>query len=243
MLLETADNNLEIVRVTLYGKYNVGKSTLIQRLNNKTYEQTIGTAPTRGIDFVTLPGYMEVKAATTTGGFIYRVAKIRCTDTMGQERFRAIVRSYFVETQIALIVCAVNDLDSIQNDLPFYTKELYAASAVDERNGKRGKRIAAILNKMDLVDEPGPEKVNYMVNVKTFHELADVMRIPGFEVSAKMMTAKYLREKLESVIAEYFLQKELMITARIDVPTELYVSDIPPIVLPIVEQKKPCCKM
>jgi len=239
--LDLYDDKLEPVRVAVYGKYGVGKTTLIHRLNNKTYEQTIGTASTRGVEYVTLPGYFNVKTYLTDGTVRYKTVKIRCTDTMGQERFRAIVRTYFAETQIALIICAANDLDSIENDLPYYSKELLQFSELDIKNGRRGKKLLAILNKIDVLEEGGPEKLNNLINVATFRKIASSLNIDNMEISAKLVDSKHLREYLENAVVQYYAQKESTVTALIDFPMELYVSNLTPRPTDPVVAKNKCC--
>ena len=102
------------VKVSMIGNFAVGKSSILNVLNNK---KEYCTQSTLGVDFF-----------YKTFSFNKEEFKLHIWDTAGQERFRSIVRSYFRDLDVVILVIDVCDmyaLDQIEKwdtDLEFINK-------------------------------------------------------------------------------------------------------------------------
>ena len=104
-----------IAKCIVVGEYSVGKSSIIQRMVNKTFK--INREPTIGIEFHVL----KAKVGPST-------YKLQLWDCAGQHRFRSIVKSYFRGSHVAFVVFDLSDptsldkvddwVDSICEELP-----------------------------------------------------------------------------------------------------------------------------
>lgn len=89
------------VKVSIIGDFGVGKSSLLNVLNNN---KEYCCQSTLGVDFFYKNFTYENKS------FLFHI-----WDTAGQERFRAIVKSYFRNLDVAILVFDVTDLYSLDN--------------------------------------------------------------------------------------------------------------------------------
>ena len=89
------------VKVAVIGDYGVGKTTLLNTLQNKKEYLAHSTL---GVDFLLQNFTHEDKTY-----------KFHIWDTAGQERFRAIVKSYFRDLDVAILVFDVTDYYGLEN--------------------------------------------------------------------------------------------------------------------------------
>ena len=89
------------VKVAVIGDYGVGKTTLLNTLQNKKEYLAHSTL---GVDFLLKNFTYENKTY-----------KFHIWDTAGQERFRAIVKSYFRDLDVAILVFDVTDYYGLEN--------------------------------------------------------------------------------------------------------------------------------
>ena len=87
------------VKVSVIGDFAVGKSSILNVLNNK---MEYCCQSTLGVDFF----YKNFS-------YENHIYKFHIWDTAGQERFRSIVRSYFRDLDVALLVYDVTDMYSL----------------------------------------------------------------------------------------------------------------------------------
>jgi Ras-related protein Rab-6A len=89
------------VKVSIIGDFAVGKSSILNVLNDK---MDYCTQSTLGVDFFyKIFSYEE------------QSYKFHIWDTAGQERFRTIVRSYFRDLDVVILVYDVTDMYSLDN--------------------------------------------------------------------------------------------------------------------------------
>lgn len=211
MDIDTGENQYtikpyEVICIGFFGDSGVGKSTLISRLKNKTWQESQFIKATTGVEYVELPGFTSCKKSTAkyTGPELIDV-KILCTDTMGQELFRAIVDSYYRNVDLAVITCAANDQqEKIADTFKYYVPRIRIESEKVVRRGRRPKYIVGILNKLDLV------ATDDVADLKAFFtELCCEYKIENhLVVSAKTIRTVDLRESLDSYIEKYFIQPQ-----------------------------------
>ena len=88
-----------IFKVLLIGDSGVGKSSILLRFTDDTFEEQM--ASTIGVDF-------RVKTVALGG----KACKLTIWDTAGQERFRTLTSSYYRGAHGIILVYDVNDRDS-----------------------------------------------------------------------------------------------------------------------------------
>lgn len=89
------------VKVAIIGDYGVGKSSMLNTLQNK---MPYLSQSTLGVDFILQNFTVDDKTY-----------KFHIWDTAGQERFRAIVKSYFRDIDVAVLMYDVTDLYALDN--------------------------------------------------------------------------------------------------------------------------------
>ena len=172
------DVNVEvdwIAKCVVVGEYSVGKSSIIQRMVNKTFKAN--REPTIGIEFHVL----KAKVGPTT-------YKLQLWDCAGQHRFRSIVKSYFRNSHVAFVVFDLNDptsLDKVDDWVDSICEELPDCMFV------------LLGNKSDLSDtEVCRKRANDMVEKQRGKLLRDVLY---WEVSAA--TGKAIDEVVQTVFS------------------------------------------
>jgi len=133
------ENEQNKLKVAIVGNSNVGKSSILSRLVNNEYKKDIN--PTIGLDY-----------------FAYRFSKknfnikLVLWDTAGQEQFDSIIKLYFKDVYLLLVIADINDSKSC-NDI-----ERWIIKVINENKGsnKYSKNnikdlpILIIFNKIDL---------------------------------------------------------------------------------------------
>ena len=95
-----AKEEIEMFRIITLGDSGVGKTSIIERfINNKFNENNLSTV---GINFSNKEMIINKK----------QKIMLRLMDTAGQEKFRALAKSYYRNTDVVLFVFSMNDKDS-----------------------------------------------------------------------------------------------------------------------------------
>ena len=96
-----------MLKCIIIGDSGVGKSCLLNAYVNNKFE--LNAAPTIGIELAIL------KFAATNNENVSVVFKIQVWDCAGQKRFNSIVKSYFRNASIILLVYDVTNQDTFRN--------------------------------------------------------------------------------------------------------------------------------
>ncbi|XP_065053347.1 ras-related protein Rab-18-B-like isoform X2 [Rhopilema esculentum] len=128
------DDVLTTLKILIIGESAVGKSSLLIRFADDTFDPDIG--PTIGVDF-------KVKTISIEGN----KAKLAIWDTAGQERFRTLTPSYYRGAQGIILVYDVTSKDTF-NKLEEWLTEC------DTYTTKRDVVKMLVGNK---IDKPGRE--------------------------------------------------------------------------------------
>ena len=135
------------IKVIFLGDTNVGKSSVIQRLKNNTFNYN--QQPT-----LTLEHYNLIIKINTF------VLRMQIWDTAGQEKFDSITSNYYRSTDVAIFVYGIDNKESF-NRIPGWIKELEDKNANTNTNNTNKKEeneeqlMIKILigNKKDLESE------------------------------------------------------------------------------------------
>lgn len=122
---------MKSIKVVLVGSSKVGKSCIINRLVQGSFDGEIQT--TVGAAFIT-------KLITTPNGPV----RLQIWDTAGQEKFRSIAPMYYRSSSFAVLVFDVTD------NLSFQNLEDWADDIAD--NAPYNIKLILVGNKIDLVD-------------------------------------------------------------------------------------------
>ena len=167
-------------KLILVGDSAVGKSCLSIKATKDTFDKIY--SPTIGFEFMTL--FLKVEDY---------IIKLQIWDTCGQEVYRSLIKSFYINSSLAVIVYAINDSDSF-NDIHFWVKELKTMSSPDIK-------IILIGNKIDLENE---RKVSYEEGQCVAKEYGFQQ---FFETSAK--TGENIKEmflKISSILYKDYLK-------------------------------------
>ena len=125
------NENEEVMKVITLGEATVGKTSIIRRYIHNIFDESI--LSTIGLNF----SYKEVKLKNG------KSLKIKLIDTAGQEKFKALAKSYFKNVDAVLFIFAINDKDSFDNIINWIN------FFKDNHNGKEGIPMYLIGNKSD----------------------------------------------------------------------------------------------
>ena len=202
-----------IFKLILIGNSGVGKSSILNRYMNKTFEESYKC--TIGVDFL-------MKSIEING----KTVKLQLWDTAGQEKYKSMVASYYRGANVALVVFDITSHESFDS-LPLWIENYY-------KNGPEQKNIILIGNKKDMIEER-------QVTQEEAELFSQTNNMIYFETSAKDgdnidYVFTYAAEKL---VEFYSSQKETNIKRQINQTNELQSQSFKEI--RIEEHKKKCC--
>ena len=142
---QESDDSL-IFKIITLGDSGVGKTSIINRYANNTFDNN--TSSTLGINFVIKDLY-----------FNQQKVRLKLIDTCGQEKYRALAKAYFKNTDACFFIFALNDKDSFYN-----IKEWM--DLFDENNNIKDIPILLLGNKNDLKSEIEDDIINEFVKSK-----------------------------------------------------------------------------
>lgn len=145
-------------KVLVVGDISVGKTSILEQFTNKHFEETY--LPTIGIDF----NVKTIKVDDTNK------IKLQIWDTCGQERFRALTRSYYRNSHAIVLVYDITDRKSFENS-KMWLKEI-------EKYVDTDVLMVLVGNKTDLYQR---RQIQYFEG----YELAEKRYMEFFETSAK----------------------------------------------------------
>jgi small GTP-binding protein len=228
LALGTKDPRACRARVVLIGDASTGKSSLLMRYVRDRFSES--NSSTIGIDFAA----REVKPAAAAK----RCVQLQIWDVAGQERFRAVARSYYRNSAGAILVFDANCARSFES-LAFWLKEFQEHNGHPEPiNSQWGPPVVLLCNK---VDRPDAER---QVTHEQIKALAEEYGIPAwFEVSAKSgfqvhaafsELAKLLSSQLDALDANASLDAQALLPG-VERPMQQTVS------LDQTAVKRMCC--
>ena len=177
----------------LLGDSSVGKSSIYNRLSGKNFSE--GLISTIGTEKMII-NYDDVKIDEKEN--ITKNFKIILFDTAGQERYRAITKSYFKESQGIILIYSIVDEDSFKHI------EAWLGSIKDSLSDwKRTGYIVMLLgNKLDFAEE---NKEQRMILKEEAEKICNEQGIYwGGECSAKTFNDSQIKEIFEKFIIKIY---------------------------------------
>ena len=145
------------IKIILVGDTNVGKTQIIRRYVDKTFDDIY--VSTIGYDLKPVNIELEDK-----------IFKLSIYDTVGQEKFRSIIRGYFKNSACAIIVFDITNEQSFESVKQWFEE--------CKSLGSKDIHMVLVGNKIDLEDKR-------KVSEEEGNKLADELGINYFETSAK----------------------------------------------------------
>lgn len=179
------------IKVIILGDSNVGKSSIVNCLQQDTTLQR---------KTISLEHY---NYTIKINKFILRM---QIWDTVGQEKFDSITTNYYRTTDVAILVYAINDINSF-NNITRWDEELNDKGYINSENDSNMKSMIKVLvgNKKDLEKE---RKVSYEQGVK----LCEEKDFNFFEE----INCKYYKEGIFDESSSYISNKEQKIEMNKD---------------------------
>ena len=146
-------------KVITLGKSGVGKSCILRRLTDNTFDEN--TIATIGLTSI----LKEIKLKNGKN------IKLKLIDTAGQEKYKALSKSYFRNVDAVLFIFSINSEESF-NDIKSWINLFNENS-----NGKASIPHYLVGNKLDLERNVSKELVDDFINENTNYKY--------FETSAK----------------------------------------------------------
>ena len=181
---ENADNYDFEYNLILLGDSSVGKTCLFKKLTTGIFKEK--NVSTIGMDRKTFELKCDIEE--NEGTVISKIVKVNLTDTAGQERYRALTRSYYINSDAALILYDITEQqtydnigmwinsinESINTDKDKYTMFLLGTKIDLVTTGKKERKIEeddAILKCEKESLEWGGEISNKEFSVEKFKEI------------------------------------------------------------------------
>ena len=181
-------------RIIIIGNTNVGKTSLFRKiLGEEFFQKNISTI---GVDQKTF--YSTLKIDNQDGKKENHEFQIKLFDTAGEEKFRALTKSFFNGANGIFLIYDVTERNSFEQ-VSMWLESLKEAIG-DPKDGKYV--IFLIGNKIDLV------KDNVKEQAVESYEATDKCEEFGFywggELSAKTFNKEQLKEKMDEFILEIY---------------------------------------
>ena len=188
-------SNEFLYKILILGDYSVGKTSFLNRyVSNSFLSKTLSTL---GVEYV-------LKNAKMKDGSI---VKMQIWDTVGQERFRTITKSFFKGAHAIVLIFSVIDSDSFNNVRKWITQIrdsadkdvilILAGNKNDCEDRKVDKSEAEELaNEFDIKYFDCSAKTGENIN-KAFEELIErmVKTVDKSKVSSAKLTQKVFKDK------------------------------------------------
>ncbi len=208
-----------VFKYIIVGDANCGKSSLMNRYTNNTFDQAIPC--TVGVDFSSFNKKIEKDRI-----------KVQIWDLAGLERYRAIVKSYYRDTTVVILVYDITNGTSF-NHMEFWLNQLKNKCKKYIDDEEVSPIYYLVGNKKDLPEYD--RKVNYQDG----YEFAEENDFMGFlETSAK--TGENVEKLFDMITDEVYFRiingEKVICKISNQSREKLVVEDL------TIEKKKFCCK-
>ena len=187
--------NIIEYKFILLGDSAVGKSAIFSRLSGKGFQYE--TTSTLGTEKITID-FDEVEIDKTEK--VYKNFKITLFDTAGQERYRAITKTYFRDSQGIVLIYSIN------NSTTFEHVRMWLESIKESLNDWKKSRYMVMLvgNKYDIIEEDMEQR---QVLIEEAQRICMEQGIYwGGEISAKTFSIDEIKEVFNKFMTKIYLK-------------------------------------
>ena len=109
-----ADDSAQTCKVVLLGESGVGKTSIISRFINDTFDE--GLVTTTGASYVGKDMIFQ--------DYNNQVVKFEIWDTAGQEKYRSLTQIFYKDASIAILVYDITNEDSFEEVKNYWYKQI-----------------------------------------------------------------------------------------------------------------------
>ena len=179
----------------LLGDSTVGKSSIFSRFRSNSFNNN--TIATVGIEKMII-NFDNIEIDKNEN--VYKNFKITLFDTAGQERYKAITKSYFRDSKGIILIYSINNFTTFEH------VQIWLDSIKDSLNDWKRSGYAVMLlgNKLDIIENNINER---QVLIEEAEQLCKEQGIYwGGECSAKTFDINQFKEIFEKFIKEIYLK-------------------------------------
>lgn len=174
----------KLIKVITLGDSSVGKTDLLNRINDKVPCLSYTYTPTIGVDFFQL-----------VQEYYNKIIKLQFWDTAGQERFNSITNSFILKKDIVLLCFSLDNLESFKNLSKWLKKvrELNETAHLVLVGTKSDSKLGKLVNKLEIETFMSNNNINYYVEtsaiknkgikncIKILLEIGNYIKSPCFQ--------------------------------------------------------------
>ena len=167
--------DIKVCKVVLLGESGVGKTSIITRYINDTFEEN--TMSTTGASY-------GGKTLTLNNG---KTIKLEIWDTAGQEKYRALAKIFYKDAGIAVLVYDITRRESFEEIKKYWFNQI-------KEHGAKGVIIGIAGNKHDLFDREEVktnEGENFAKEIDAVFKVTSASSSDGIEELFRELANKY----------------------------------------------------
>jgi small GTP-binding protein len=171
------DNEVKTCKVVLLGESGVGKTCIISRFTNNTFEDNI----------MSTTGASYCGKAMTFDEYGGKTIKFEIWDTAGQEKYRALTKIFYKDALAAILVYDITRKNSFQEIKNYWYNQI-------KESAKNDIVIAIAANKSDLYENeqvPEDEAREYAKQIGAIFKLTSAFTSAGIEELFRAVGCKY----------------------------------------------------
>ena len=182
--MDDEDDNEDICKVVLLGESGVGKTSIISRFFNGTFEERIMSST----------GASYVCKNITFPEFQNKIIKFEVWDTAGQEQYRSLNKIFYKDASICILVYDITNIKSFNALKEYWHHEVLESTP-------KGIVIGLAANKSDLDDrEAVSEEIarNFATEINAVFMYTSASKFIGIDELFHDLGCKYLNLNYKS---------------------------------------------
>ena len=182
--MDDEDDDNDVCKVVLLGESGVGKTSIISRFSNGSFENNI--LSTNGASYIcrnlTFPEYQN------------RILKFEIWDTAGQEQYRALNKLFYTDASICILVYDITNINSFNALKDYWHQQL-------KDFGPKNIILGLVANKSDLYNEEQiPEEIarKFAKEINAFFSYTSASKFTGIDELFHDIGCKYIDPNYKS---------------------------------------------
>lgn len=181
--------NIKICKVVLIGESGVGKTSVISRFVNNSFDNEVisTTGASYAVKILTFDEYQG------------KSVKYEIWDTAGQEKYRGLTKIFYKDAKIAILIYDITNAKSYEELKNYWVNQL-------QENGPKDIIIGIAGNKCDLFEEeevPEMDAREFSNKIGAFYHLTSASASIGindlfYELGKKFLDPGYTRNNIDT---------------------------------------------